>query len=78
MKLNPCERQIYDFIVDYQASNGYPPSISEIADHIGTSRNNTWRYLKLLRARRLIDWKPHTPRTIRIVSHWNNVLYPAR
>ena len=61
------EKQIYDFIVEYQALKHYPPTIKEIAEHIGTSTGNTWRYLTILRARRLIDWRYKRPRTIRVI-----------
>ncbi len=68
MKNNTYERQIYDFIVEYQARERYPPTISEIAAHIGGSTGNTWRYLNILRARGLIDWQRKKPRTIRVIG----------
>ena len=68
MKMNSSERQIYDFIINYRAINGYPPSISEIGDHLGMSKTNVWRYLKIMRARRVIDWKYYVPRTIEVIA----------
>jgi SOS-response transcriptional repressor LexA len=68
MKNNPYERQIYDFIVGYQALNGYPPSANESGDHIGKSGGNVWRYLKQMRARGLVDWQYKRPRTIRVIA----------
>lgn len=68
MKCSKQEVEIHDFIAAYWWKNGYAPSLDDIAKHIGLPKTNTARYLKLLKCRGLISWKPHFPRTIRIVK----------
>ena len=68
MNMNPSERQIYDFIVNYRASNGYPPDISEISNSLGMPKTDVWRCLKIMRARRVINWKYYVPDIIHVIA----------
>ena len=68
MKNNPCERQIYDYLLHYEAVNGYSPSIREIGAYIGKAHTVTWNYLRQMRERGMVDWQDHFPRTIHVIA----------
>lgn len=67
---NPHPQTIYNFIDAYWKKCGYAPSPKEIAKHVTLSYTATYGYLVELRARGVIDWKPHTIRTIRITGEY--------
>ncbi len=54
------------FVQQFIEDNGWAPSISEIADGVGTSRSNAHRTLQSLQASGLIEVGPY-PRQIRMV-----------
>ena len=35
--LTPKQQQIYDFILSFSGRHGYPPSVREIGEHVGSS-----------------------------------------
>lgn len=37
------QRRVYDFLIDYIARNGYPPTIGEIAENMGVRGSYTIR-----------------------------------
>ena len=47
-EISPRQRQVYDFIVQYLTTTGYPPSLREIAEHL--SINGTLGVMKHLAA----------------------------
>jgi SOS-response transcriptional repressor LexA len=38
--LSPKQNEIYDFLVDFKEKNDFMPTYQEIADGLGTSRQN--------------------------------------
>ena len=61
--LTEKQRQIYDFIVDFQQDHGYPPSIREICGHMGLKSPSTVHFhLKGLEAAGLITKEEGKPR----------------
>lgn len=62
-----CTRMmIYDFINDYTARRGYPPTIREIGDAVGVSSSGTVaRHLKSLQSDCMIQRWEHHARAIR-------------
>ena len=66
----PTERQrtVLDFIKDFVAGHGYPPTIREIGNHFGIQPNGVNCHLRALQKRGIIDWNPGFARTLRIVS----------
>ena len=56
---------IYEFINDYTARNGFPPTIREIGDAVGVSSSGTVaRHLKSLQADCLIQRRERRARAI--------------
>ena len=50
------EKDVYEFILKYQKSNGYSPLLREIADSIGIkSKGVAHRYIKSLEKHGMID-----------------------
>ncbi|MBE0576161.1 MAG: transcriptional repressor LexA [Desulfuromonadales bacterium] len=67
----PTERQqqVYDFLTAYLAANGYPPTLQEIAGHLGVSGNlGVLRHLKALEREGLITRNPGSSRAIALVG----------
>ena len=67
----PTERQqqVYDFLTAYLAANGYPPTLQEIAGHLGVSGNlGVLRHLKALEREGLITRSPGSSRAIALVG----------
>ena len=48
MKLSRCQSSVYQFIKDYQISNGKIPSQDEIADGLGKGRSTIRFHLERL------------------------------
>lgn len=40
-RLTPKQQEIYDYIIEFQAEHGYPPSVREIGDHVGLKSPST-------------------------------------
>ena len=63
------EKDVYDFIVKYQKSNGYSPFLREIADSIGIkSKGVVHRYIKSLEKLGMITYNSNRHRGLNIVS----------
>ena len=57
------------FITSFRESNGYSPSLQEIADGVGLSSHNAVRtHLLTLKVRGEVDWDPGRFRTVRVVA----------
>ena len=53
--LSPKQQQIYDYILSFTASHGYPPSVREIGDYVGLKSPSTVHFhLKGLEEKGLI------------------------
>ncbi len=71
------QREILDFISSFQRSNGYPPSLEEIADHLGLSAVSTvHEHLENLRRKGLIRREAHRARAIEPVETGEAVRVP--
>jgi repressor LexA len=65
--LTPRQTEIWQFIRDYQAEAGFPPSRAEIAAHFGfRSLNAVTGHLEALARKGAIDLAPDIPRGIRL------------
>ena len=64
------QRQIYDYIVEATARQGYPPSVREIAEAVGLRSPSTVHgYLKRLQDEGLISKDQRKTRAIRVPSN---------
>lgn len=65
--LTPRQMEIWQFLRDYQAEVGFPPSRAEIAAHFGfRSVNAVTSHLEALARKGAIDLAPDIPRGIRL------------
>ena len=62
------ERQIYNFIVEYQKQNGVMPSTHKIAETMKISMPITRYYLERLQACGAVDWIPNRPYTLHVIA----------
>lgn len=68
-KLTSRQMEIWQFIQDYQESNGYPPTRAEIAGHFGfRSFNAVTEHLNALVRKGAIELMPDTSRGIRLLG----------
>lgn len=63
--LSPKQQQIYDYIVDFSAQHGYPPSVREIGEYVGLKSPSTVHFhLKGLKAAGFISQQEGKTRAI--------------
>lgn len=63
-KPDRLERKILAFIAQHTVDRGYPPTIREIAEHIGFSISATHYRLALIERAGWVSRAAHTPRSI--------------
>ena len=65
--LSPKQKQIYDYIVDFSAQHGYPPSVREIGEYVGLKSPSTVHFhLKGLKAAGFISQQEGKTRAITV------------
>ena len=68
-KLSKRQAAIYDYICNYTAERGFPPSVREIGAAVGLASPSTVHmHLKVLQERGLIRRDSKKPRTIEVVN----------
>ena len=60
--------KVFDFIKNYQTKERVPPTVREIAKHMGCVHSNVHRMLRLLERDNLIKVYPAKPRGIEILQ----------
>ena len=72
-KLTHKQQEIYDYILSFAQENGYPPSVREIAQHVGLKSPSTVHFhLKGLRGAGLISQAEGKTRAITITDGCHN------
>jgi repressor LexA len=67
MKHGARHLQVLRAIVDLQAENGFPPSMTQIGKRVGLSSKNTvWSHLVRLEKAGLVSRVPNAPRTLQV------------
>lgn len=65
--LSPKQQQIYDYIVDFSAQHGYPPSVRDIGEYVGLKSPSTVHFhLKGLKAAGFISQQEGKTRAITV------------
>ena len=64
MTLTDRQRAVLDFIREFIAVKGYPPTLREIADHFTIGRNAVRGHLLSLQRKGFVDWQPAAARTL--------------
>ncbi|MBI3944264.1 MAG: transcriptional repressor LexA [Chloroflexi bacterium] len=68
--LSDRQQRMLSFIEDYGRVKGYPPSIREIAAHLGNLSTSVVSYnLKILERRGLLERAPEVSRGIKVMDH---------
>jgi repressor LexA len=65
MLLTPRQQQVVDFLRDYAAREGMPPTQAEIASRFGFTQKAAGDHLKLIAAKGVIELRRDIPRGIR-------------
>lgn len=65
MLLTPRQQQVVDFLCDYAAREGMPPTQAEIASRFGFTQKAAGDHLKLIAAKGVIELRRDIPRGIR-------------
>ncbi len=68
-KLPPRQRAVLDAVQAYWADHGVPPSLADLAEILGVSRQTVYEHMKALRRKGLLDhvegtgrsWRPTEP-----------------
>lgn len=58
---------ILQFIKDFIAKNGYPPTLAEIGTEYGIVKSDVSYHLNILRTDGKIDWHSNKARTIKVL-----------
>ena len=66
--LTPRQRDVYDYIVQFKQTNGYAPTMREIATGIITSRSFARECVHVLVDKQIIRYNPKTFRSIVILK----------
>lgn len=59
---------VFNFLVAYIDQHGYPPTVRDIAEAIGTVPSNVRRYLQMLESDGLIERTPGVSRGIKLLQ----------
>ena len=67
-ELTVREREVLDYIIEYRKTNGFPPTLREIARGINTkSFQHVTFMIEKLREKGYITYRDKSPRTIRVL-----------
>jgi repressor LexA len=74
-ELTDRQREVYNFIVTFSGQHGFPPTMQEIAEHLGISGNlGVIRHLTALERKGFITKNPGSSRGIRVIQ--KTIHYP--
>ena len=62
--LTDRQREVLDFITDYNARNNTSPSLNEIATHFGFTGPAAWYHVQALQKKGMLSTKGHSARSI--------------
>lgn len=67
--LTPRQRQVCDFIASYTEANGQPPSIRELARHLGgISTNAVHDFITAIARKGALEWRHGKARSLRLIG----------
>jgi repressor LexA len=78
MNLTPRQLEIVRFIRDYVAEHEIPPTMQEIADHLGVSRPTVFEHIEALEARGAIRRRRTISRGIKLAPELAAEMRPVR
>lgn len=68
IELSPFEHQVLASLKDLTHKMKCPPTLQELGDHLGHSKQSIASVCYRLRAYELITWHPNKSRTLRVVE----------
>ena len=67
--MTSAQQRLYELIVGYTCAHGYPPTLRELREAVGTASTNAVAdHLKALRKKGWINWTPGLARTLKAVG----------
>lgn len=68
-RIAKLEKKMYEEIVKFINKNNQPPTVRELRKLLEIrSTSTTLEYLRRLKEKGLIDWKPKQPRTLKVLK----------
>ena len=71
MNLTPRQLKIVRFIRDYVAEHEIPPTMQEIADHLGVSRPTVFEHIEALEKKKVLARKPTLARGVALAPEYS-------
>ncbi len=66
--MTPRQRELCDAIAQLTKRHGYPPTLREVGEYLGTLPSDVHQKLARLRRDGRVEWRPRQPRTVRVVK----------
>lgn len=67
--LTDIQRDVLDFIINFIDSEGYAPSVRDIAGAFGWAVNGAKCHIDALKSKGYIDWVENKARTMRVLKN---------
>jgi SOS-response transcriptional repressor LexA len=62
--MTPRQQEIYDIINEYQHTNGYAPSFTDVERKTGISHTVVRNHILALYDKGYVTWQPHIPHSL--------------
>lgn len=66
--LTQKQRDLYDYIKQYQSDNGYPPTLREMATHHGVNIKTISDRLRALKMKGYAEYRPKVARGLKLIE----------
>jgi repressor LexA len=66
-ELSKRQQEVYDFINQYHAENGFSPSMADIADGLDLANSTIATYIDNLKKKGRVTSMPGVPRSLKVV-----------
>lgn len=67
MEVTRRQKAVVDFLAAYEAANGVPPTMDEIAEKLGLNKKTVYEHLLRLKSRGFVTWRRYQARSIKLV-----------
>jgi repressor LexA len=68
MEVTRRQKSIVDFIRDYHAAEGVPPTMDEISSRLGLNKKTVYEHLQRLKSRGVITWRRYEARSLKLLQ----------
>ncbi len=67
MEVTKRQKAVLDFIEDYSAGAGVPPTMDEIASRLGLNKKTVYEHLQRLKSRGVVTWRRYEARSLKVI-----------